>query len=71
MRGENHIFPKNGSGIFFATGLDRANQFDFVRENNRFAARAPRLVMPGLGPGIHVFAAAKTERRGWPSQARP
>jgi hypothetical protein len=28
-------------------------------------------VMPGLVPGIHVLAAIKQERRGWPGQARP
>jgi hypothetical protein len=28
--------------------------------------------MPGLVPGIHVFARrGKEERRGWPGQARP
>jgi len=27
--------------------------------------------MPGLVPGIHVLAAARQERRGWPGQARP
>jgi len=28
-------------------------------------------VMPGLVPGIHVFAFLRQERRGWPGQARP
>jgi hypothetical protein len=27
------------------------------------------LVMPGLVPGIHVFAASKQERRGWPGRS--
>jgi len=27
--------------------------------------------MPGLVPGIHVLAAHKQGRRGWPGQARP
>jgi len=31
----------------------------------------PNSVMPGLVPGIHVFAAAPQERRGWPGRARP
>jgi hypothetical protein len=33
-------------------------------------AQYPRIVMPGLDPGIHVFA-VMTESRGWPGQARP
>jgi len=28
-------------------------------------------VMPGFMPGIHVFAALRVSRRGWPGQARP
>jgi hypothetical protein len=28
-------------------------------------------VMPGLVPGIHVFAFHGQQRRGWPGQARP
>jgi hypothetical protein len=28
-------------------------------------------VMPGLVPGIHVFASSAQERREWPGQARP
>jgi len=27
--------------------------------------------MPGLVPGIHVFASLRQGRRGWPGQARP
>jgi len=27
-----------------------------------------KLVMPGLVPGIHVLAAFKQERRGWPGR---
>ena len=30
--------------------------------------RTAETVMPGLVPGIHVFAATKQERRGWPGQ---
>jgi len=29
------------------------------------------IVMPGLGPGIHVFTAQQQARRGWPGRARP
>jgi hypothetical protein len=28
-------------------------------------------VMPGLVPGIHVFAVDQQERPGWPGRARP
>jgi hypothetical protein len=28
-----------------------------------------KLVMPGLVPGIHVLAAFKQERRGWPGRS--
>jgi hypothetical protein len=28
-----------------------------------------KLVMPGLVPGIHVFAALKQEARGWPGRS--
>jgi hypothetical protein len=38
----------------------------------RDAAKGPlKFVMPGLVPGIHVFAAWQQERRGWPGRARP
>jgi hypothetical protein len=55
-----------------AEGDDARNSLDRrVRENYP-------LVMPGLDPGIHVFAAASEDlqqqvkrRRGWPGQARP
>ncbi len=30
-----------------------------------------RAVMPGLVPGIHVFASTRQKRHGWPGQARP
>jgi hypothetical protein len=29
-----------------------------------------KLIMPGLVPGIHVLAALKQERRGWPGHLR-
>jgi hypothetical protein len=38
MPGENHMFLKNGSKIFFEGRLDRANQVEFVRENCGFGA---------------------------------
>jgi hypothetical protein len=28
-----------------------------------------KVVMPGLVPGIHVLAAFKEERRGWPGRS--
>jgi hypothetical protein len=31
----------------------------------------PDVVMPGLVPGIRVFAAVNKEDVGWPGQARP
>jgi hypothetical protein len=33
MAREKHDFLKNGSGIFLAEGLDRANQVEMVGEN--------------------------------------
>jgi hypothetical protein len=38
MRADNHKFPKNGSKIFFAQGLDRPNQIEMSRENFGFGA---------------------------------
>jgi quaternary ammonium compound-resistance protein SugE len=35
------------------------------------SARSPRVVMPGLVPGIHVFRQLQRLGRGWPGQARP
>ena len=37
MRRDNHEFPKNGSGIFFARGLDRPNQIEPAHEINFWA----------------------------------
>src|SRR5438477_6312297 len=55
-------------GIPCALCLSRAN----VHANlGRYrAARMPKLVMAGLVPAIHVFAATEKGRRGCPGQAR-
>jgi hypothetical protein len=39
MRAYNHDFPKNGSRLFFAGGLDRPNQLETARQIRFFAHR--------------------------------
>jgi hypothetical protein len=40
MRGEDHIFLKNGRDIFFAGGLDRASDYQklFARRRGRYCS---------------------------------
>ena len=38
MRGEKHVFRKNGSGIFLREGLDRGDRVEMAKENFGFGA---------------------------------
>ena len=54
-----------------ARAVGRGARRPGVVPGNLNAAAVGEVVMPGLVPGIHVFATAMRERRGWPGQARP
>jgi hypothetical protein len=58
----NHDFVKSSA---LAKGLNRGIG-DPEPMEWRFVVK---LVMPGLVPGIHVLAAFKQERRGWPGRS--
>jgi len=68
----SYDLPDEQSGIFFARGLDRANQLDVVAENRRYAHASETLKTASRSPrgsaigGFIVHRAPQRGRAPWP-----
>jgi hypothetical protein len=61
MRKANHIFPKNGSRIFFAAGLDARINFERRRESSNASGDRRR-----LSPGASRLQSSPSATRALP-----